>query len=58
MTVQNLGVITPLCETDAGSRLGIDWPRAVQLEPRGVWTDRLTLGREGEMKWRVMVELS
>ena len=27
------------------------------MESGGVWTGLLTLGREGEMKWRVMVEL-
>ena len=38
--------------------LGIDWPRAGPIGTGGVWTDLLTLGREGEMRWRVMVELS
>src|SRR5271157_3973118 len=36
-------------------RMASDWPS--DRPPWGVWTDLLALGREGEMKWRVMVEL-
>jgi hypothetical protein len=82
-TVQNLGVITPLCETDTlDGRSGgplihsgsyttpWDTTNVVMLAPgsasiglgrshwnRGVYGPT-ALGRESEMKWRVMVELS
>ena len=60
-TVQNLGAITPLAETDADANVrlrhapGEGVPTAGSTS--GLWIDLLALDREGGMKWRVMVEL-
>jgi hypothetical protein len=48
------GWLDRLTERTLASTLGMIGPGRSNW---GVWSDLLALGREGEMKWRVMVEL-
>ena len=60
-TVQNLGVVTPLAETDAGANVRLRHAPGEEISTvgstSGLWIDLVALDREGGMKWRVMVEL-